>query len=44
MLLAPGFEQVFESFARNGFAGAFTDALDDVELLEVVVDQQLADE
>ena len=44
LLLAPGFEQVFESFARNGFAGAFTDALDDVELLEVVVDQQLADE
>ena len=44
MLLAPGREQVFESFSHDGFTGAASDAPDDVELLEVVVDQKLAHE
>ena len=42
MLAAPGLEQVFERLAHDGFALAAADLLDEVELLEVVVDEELA--
>ena len=42
VLLAQVLEQVFESLAHHGFAVAAADPADAVELLEVVVDQQLA--
>jgi hypothetical protein len=42
MLAAPGFEQILEGFSDDGFAVAAADLLDQIELLQVVVDQELA--
>lgn len=42
VLFAPGLEQVFECLAHDGLAAAAADLLDEIELLEVVVDQELA--
>jgi len=42
VLTTPSLEQVFERLADDGLALATADLFDDVELLEVVVDQELA--
>ena len=42
VLAAPGLEQVLERLAHDGLALAAADLLDEVELLEVVVDEDLA--
>jgi hypothetical protein len=42
-LFAPGLEQILESLADDGLALAAADLLDVVELLQVVVDEKLAD-
>jgi hypothetical protein len=42
VLAAPGLEQVLERLAHDGLALAAAGPLDEVELLEVVVDQDLA--
>lgn len=42
LLAAPGLEQVLERLAHDGLALAAAGPLDEVELLEVVVDEELA--
>lgn len=42
VLLTPSLEQVFERFTHDGLTRATADLFDEIELLEVVVDEELA--